>query len=383
MDKGFDVAVLGAGPAGLASAITLKAKNPEARVLLIEKNPEVGKKLSASGNGKGNLSNEACPSLNRVLRFFTESNIATVIDREGRVYPYSEDASAVTEALKERALYLGVNLVNNCKVENVEIAKDGFHIFVLGKEEYLSTKLIIAMGGKSYPKTGSSGEGYELAKKLGHTVTKLAPGLTAVEVKEDISTLKGVRAKAKVYLREIRNQGDIFIEQGEVQFKEDSISGIVIMNLSSCLPIEREFENLKVVLDLVPDMSLENLAEFLRESNNLEKTMETIVRKPLANYILKLAPLSTEKCTDEALRLAGALKKFELTPTGRKGWKDAQVTRGGIDLDEIEMSTMESKLVNGLYFAGEIVDYDGPCGGYNLNNAFYTGIVAGESCMNK
>lgn len=399
MDREFDIAIIGAGPAGLAAAITAKEAQPHAEIVLIEKMEEPAKKLSASGNGRGNLSNKACASFSRVLQFFAEAGIAVRMDDAGRLYPYSEDAKSVSSALIKRAVDLGVVLLTDTKVNNVEAcAESGFRIFVdtkNGKSEILSNSAIIAAGGKSFASYGSTGDGYVIAKKLGHHVTSLIPALTAVEVVESLDGLKGVRAKAEVKL--FQKGEAVFREKGEIQFREDSISGICVMNMSSHLPAisnyagsgENRFEDCMILIDLVPDFSSANLISFLKTKVAIKDMtagglLETLVRKPIAEMILRETDIEdTERAeslnAEDMLNLSNALRGFRLTPCGRKGWKEAQVTKGGVPFDEVDKETMESKLFKGLYFAGEVLDYDGPCGGYNLNNAWITGIKAGEA----
>lgn len=399
MERYFDIAIVGAGPAGLAASISAKAQNPDAKVVLLEKMKEPAKKLSASGNGRGNLSNKECASLHTVLDFFSQSGIATRMDDEGRIYPYSEEAKAVAAALTKRAKRSGVTLLTDSKMSNVEanpITKGGFRIFVSingNKQEIEAQKLLIATGGKSFAIYGSTGDGQGLAKKLGHQVKPLIPALTAIEVKESLKSLKGVRAKARVSLFAKGNM--TFEESGEVQFREDCVSGICIMNMSSNLPVRGEeddvsLDDCKIMINFVPEFSTGKLMEFLKsEATMVDSTvldlLETLVKKPVAVEILKrvgisdLAQITNNIDMADILKIANELRGFSLSPCGRKGWKEAQVTKGGIALSQINPETMESKIVKDLYFAGEIIDYDGPCGGYNLHNAWLTGIKAGRA----
>lgn len=404
MKDNYDVIIAGAGPAGLSAAITAGRELPEGEVLLIEKTEQPGKKLSASGNGRGNISNLKCDNLEETLRFFSETGIAVRTDSEGRIYPYSEDAGSVTSALVKEALSLGVILQTETSVKSVEICpgnREGFRVFVYekrtGDEKTLHCrKLIIATGGKSYAVFGSAGDGYAMARSLGHTVNNPVPGLTAVETAESLHTLAGVRARGEVSLFE---QGElVFREKGEIQFRKDSLSGICVMNLSSALPLspgadlgkEKDqqaagrFEGWMIRINFAPDFSPASLMTLLRESGGLP---ETLVKRPLAEEILRRALMEkgrpeSGKLTDgDLLNIANQLRGFTLTPTGRKGWKEAQITRGGVALSQIDPNTMESRLVPGLYFAGEVTDFDGPCGGFNLNNAWVTGIRAGRSAV--
>lgn len=397
MNRFVDIVIVGSGPSGLAAAVKIKENMPGARVLLIEKMKQPAKKLSASGNGRGNLSNRKCESCDEALRFFSEIGVAVRMDSEGRIYPYSEDAKAVTDSLVKRAKQLGVEILLNTKADSVEAARDKkgrFHIFVEREKErgqIFADYVLIATGGKSFASYGSTGDGQIMARKLGHTIKPMIPALTAIEIKENIKSLKGIRAKAQALLF---FQGEsVFCEQGEIQFREDCISGICIMNMSSKLPVSghddggKSMENCKIVINFMPDFSSAELVGFLKnEADNICKTasdmLKTLVKTAISDEILKRSNIAPDKeakslTMEEILSLANGLRMFTLTPTGRKGWKEAQVTKGGVCLEEIDGKTMESKLVKGLYFAGEVTDYDGPCGGYNLNNAWITGIKAG------
>lgn len=397
MNRFVDIAIIGSGPAGLAAAVKAKENAPGAKVLLIEKMKEPAKKLNASGNGRGNLSNRNCESFEEVLRFFSETGIAVRIDDTGRIYPYSEDAKSVTDALVKRAKDLGAEILLNTRAESVEAARDNrgrFHIFVekeKNKKRIFADHVLISTGGKSFAVYGSTGDGQIIARKLGHTVKPMTPALTAIEIKENINELKGIRAKVKASLFCLDKL--VFCEKGEIQFREDSISGICIMNMSSRLPVSsfadggKSMESCKIVINFVDDFTSAALVSFLRnEADNICTTtsdmLKTLVRDSVAKEILRRTAISPDKeakhlTTEEILSIANGLRMFTLTPTGRKGWKEAQVTKGGVDLEEIDENTMESKLVTGLYFAGEVTDYDGLCGGYNLNNAWITGIKAG------
>ena len=231
-----------------------------------------------------------------------------------------------------------------------------------------------------------------MARELGHRIIPMVPALTPIEVKEDVSCLKGIREKAEVSL--FKDGERIFREKGEIQFRADCVSGICFMNMSSALPKrngdeEDPLSRCTISINFIPDFDPVSLMAFLKSKAadvhaKAEDLIETIVKEPVGREVLNRAGIdgkipASSLDVKELLALVNALRSFRLTPCGRKGWKEAQVTSGGVDLDEIDMDTMESEIIRGLYFAGEVTDYDGPCGGFNLNNAWYTGIKAGRA----
>lgn len=365
----------------MTAAICSKEKNPAMDVLIIEKKELMGKKLLASGNGKCNLSNIRCKNYQRTLCFFGRLGLMTRTDEEGRIYPYTEEARAVCRALEKRIQTLGIKTMTGCEVLSVE--KKGHFEIRTAKDCLQSRKLLIACGGKAGPQFGTTGDGSRLAKKLGHHVTKLVPVLTAIDVKEDIKSLAGIRAKASVSLEYLGKR--IAEERGELQFTKTGISGICVFNLSRFLLIPEGktmadgFDDYRILIDFFPGK--EDLREVLQERSEMDgfagvHLLDFLVRDPIAEKIYQSA-------NGDAGQMAELLRCFALSPKGAKGWDYAQVTKGGVNLDEIDMETMSSKFVEGLYFAGEVIDYDGPCGGYNLQNAFETGMLAGKEMANE
>lgn len=436
----FDILIAGGGASGLAAAISAarfaKSVSParSLRIGLLEKKEIPGKKLSATGNGRCNLSNAACSDRETVDRFFSSVGLVTRIDEAGRMYPYGEEAGEVSALLTETALSYDVKIMTNCQVTQIRPAGEarppvsgagesrpqtgaegeplpqsgqggktpaacgasgGFIVEINrigsrdGREGDLpGTKgrhpdqtagsrhlrcriLLLSMGGKSYSVFGTSGDGYGLARRLGHSVTRLAPSLVPIQVSEDLKGLAGVRTKADVTLLHLGKP--VARETGEVQFNKDCLSGICIMNLSRLLvlnpgkPFAEAFGEYGLQLDLLPEFSREEAAEILRQKGG---SLQTLVKKKLAAWI--------EAVPDPAV-MADRLKSLTFSVCGTKGWNDAQVTRGGVTLEEVDPDTMESKLVPGLYFAGEILNYDGPCGGFNLHFAWDSGIRAGKA----
>lgn len=373
----FDICIIGGGASGMAAAVTAAEADPDLNILIIEKKEEMGRKIIASGNGRCNLSNLACRNYGITEEFFRHLGLLVRSDNDGRVYPYTEESKAVYEALKAKIELLGVNVITDSEVTAVERTEDlsSFHI-ITHKKNYSSKKVLLATGGKSAPSCGTTGDGYRFARKLGHTVTKLVPVLTAVETAEDIKAFAGIRAKAEVSLRFKGNE--IFCEAGEVQFTKTGISGICVFNLSRYLLIPEGctfkdgFKDYEICIDFVPDMNAEELL-LLREKDGFkgEAALKFVVRDKIGKDIY-------EKAGGDVHAMASLLKSYTLHPVNVRGWDFAQVTKGGVVCDEINPDTMESLIVPDLFFAGEVMNFDGPCGGFNLQHAWETGIKAGK-----
>ncbi len=373
----IDICIVGGGAAGMTAAIFAKETNPALHVCVIEKKNQLGKKILASGNGKCNLSNLACEKVDDTLTFFKRLGVITRADSEGRLYPYTEEARAVQEALKHRMKQLGVEIRTSAEVQSIE--KQEHFILHLQTGDIKARKVLIACGGKAGPAFGTTGDGYRWAKAFGHKVEKPIPVLTAVDVKETMEKLAGIRAKAAVSLT-YQNE-EIFSEKGEVQFTKTGISGICVFNMSRYLLIPEGrtfadgFDDYQIRIDFFPDMEERDLEDLLQQRQALgfdgETMLEYLVRGPVASWIY-------ESAKGDAKAAATLLKAFPLSPKSAKGWDFAQATKGGVSLEEVDADTMESKLMKGLYFAGEVLDFDGPCGGYNLQNAWETGTKAGK-----
>lgn len=384
-DERRDICIIGGGASGLAAAVEAGMAGFGHRVILLEKRRGTGSKICASGNGRCNLSNEACPDVRLTLEFFGRIGVLTRTDEAGRIYPYSEEAADVERALRTAAERLGVAVLVNTAVTGLEKDDGGFTVTAEttrdGKKEirFISAKkVLVATGGKAAPKLGTTGDGYTMARKLGHRVNSPVPVLTAIEVTENVSVLSGVREKARASL--FRDGKCIFCEDGEVQFTRDSLSGICIFNMSRFLKLGKGktlkdgFKEYEIYLDFMPEFSPAQVEDFLREQGKRglsgESALNSVVKEKLARAV------AGRILSDE--NPARQIKALKFTPKMPKGWETAQVTRGGVALSEVDEITMESKKVPGLYFAGEVLDCDGPCGGFNLNHAWITGIKAGR-----
>lgn len=362
----------------MTAAVTAKEADPSLDILIIEKKSQMGKKILASGNGKCNLSNAACKGVEQTLHFFEELGVLTRTDSEGRIYPCTEEARSVRDALELRIQKLGVKVMTSSEVTDVE--KKEHFVIQLGNKTVTAAKVLIACGGKAGAAFGSTGDGFRFARRLGHTVNRPIPILTAVDVREDVEKLAGIRAKGKVHLR--YKDKTIFSEAGEIQFTKTGISGICVFNLSRFLllpegaSLEDGFDDYRIFIDFFPERNdLESVLEY-RKARGFEGPglLQFLARRPLAEMIFREAK-------GDVAQTARLLKAFPLQPKRVKGWDFAQATKGGVSLEEISPSTMESRLTEGLFFAGEVIDYDGPCGGYNLQNAWETGIKAGKEMV--
>ena len=399
----YDGIVIGGGPAGMLASIV--AAQQGAKVLLLERNDRLGKKLLITGKGRCNVTNsctaqevllniprngrflysamESFPPAS-IMEFLENSGCKLKVERGNRVFPVTDKSSSVLEALRNQMHRSGVQ-VRTARVQEILTDENGVAGVKTAGESLSARWVILATGGMSYPTTGSTGDGYEMARKLGHDVTGLVPALTAVEVSEDITALKGARVKAEACL--YRNGEMIFSERGEVQFREDSLSGICVMNMSRYIKRDGEY---KIRLNITPDFSRRELKTMLRNKMSLTgltaaEALKTLVKGQLILLVLKEACISPDEegvsilaDTGKYEKLADALECLEFAVKGLKGWNEAQVTAGGVVLSQVDSITMESKVVPGLFFSGEVLDYDGPCGGYNLHHAWLTGIRAGR-----
>ncbi len=393
--------IIGGGAAGLVAAIT--AARNGVSVTILEHNDRVGKKLLATGNGKCNMTNlnisidnyhgtkpsYAQSVLDRVsptdvISFFNKLGLVTE-DKNGYIYPYSMQASAVLDVLRFAAYELKINIVTECNINSI-IKKDEFIVYS-DKGEYSFDKLIIATGSKASPKTGSDGSGYKFLKSFGHTLVKPLPALTFL-VSEDksIKQVAGVRTKACISLYD--NEGFLDKCTGELQHTKNGISGIPVFQLSYLAAMSLN-EGLKVyaLIDYLPDYSFDEVERILLNrlgsfrSRPKEEFLIGILNKNISGVIMKEALKNYKGNCEQIMRkdiaaIARLIKGYRVNVVNTGDYDNAQVCLGGVLTDELKDS-LESRLVKNLYFAGEIIDIHGDCGGYNLQWAFATGIIAG------
>ena len=411
-----DILIIGGGPAGMAAAISAKRSNSKLDVVLIEKNEIMGRKLRATGNGRCNITNVNAEGYSEVISFLSSIGIVTKSNENGFLYPVSESAADVSELLELRLKQLGVKVYTGVTALEVSYASDkpefvtsvsmgdassqGKSANALKCTVY-SSALVIAVGGKSAPVYGSTGEGYRWLRGLGHTVTRLVPSLAPIECGgADLSKLSGTRVRAEAKL--FKNGEEIHREDGEIQFTKFGLSGICIFNLSKMMRFEPgdTFSSFEIVLDLCREIDLGDVLKCAAErtgsirnesfvSEKLVDVFKTVFKEGVALEIIRQAGfkadedslvLSSEEARDKLVASASALK---FQPTGQKGWKEAQCTSGGVVESEVDQSSFESNLVKNLYIVGEVLDYDGFCGGYNLNHAFLSGKRAGAAVADR
>lgn len=394
----WDVAVLGGGMSGLVSAIEVKRNYPEKSVVIFERLEKVGKKILATGNGRCNLDNltataedynspdfvsfalrKFSPQSN--LDFWKSLGLFTVSDSEGRVYPRSNSAASVLDALRFETEKLGIEIIFE-KIVSLKKEK----LFRINDHE--SESVIAACGGCSSPSQGSDGSGFEIMKKLGHKITSLSPSL--VQITTDtryVKQLKGVRVKGALTLE---NSGKkIGFSEGEILFADYGLSGIASMDLSRFLAKIRDKENTEIYLDMITEMTEKEIVSYLSERQkqnpllDSENLLTGLLPKAVGKVIMKKCNIFPGEAIENLHKkdfenIAKNLKAFEFKVTGTKGYDFSQVTSGGVELTEVDEKTLMSKKVKGLYLCGEILDVDSRCGGFNLHWAVSSARLAAE-----
>ena len=413
--KKVDIIVVGGGPAGMMAAVSARRANRAAEVLLIEKNEKLGKKLFITGKGRGNLTNSCeeeqffahflrnprfiYPAFrsfsNRDLMEFIENyGCALKEERGGRIFPLSDKAYSLTDALKTALKKFGVRVECNQTLKAIKKKEDGFLCQIGGKEVF-TKKLILATGGLSYPSTGSTGDGYRFAKELSVPVTKLYPSLVKMEVlEEDVFSLSGLKLKhitASVEDEKGKIHGK---KSGELYFQKDSVFGPTVLSLSAELsPMinEAPMGSFSIVIDLKGEMG-DFDSSFLAECEKRGKeSIKDLIKEKLPKQLypsflrrlekegVALEKRASECKKEERKKILKLFHRFSFTIAATGDYKEAIVTIGGIDTRALFKKTMEAKKVPGLYFAGEVIDVDAYTGGYNMQIAFSTGYLAGKS----
>ncbi len=393
MQKTYSVAIIGGGFSGLVCAETLSCKFGGENVLLIEKNDRVGKKILATGNGRGNFTNldlspekyhSVCgASVSKILNKYGNKSIIDYFKglgvdystENGKVYPSSFQANSLLDMLRLKLDYLKTEIKTASRVEKVVKVKGGFKI--IANEEYFAKTVIFACGGKASKQYGTDGTSYAILEELGHTVTKLYPSL--VQVKTDTSKIKGLKGlKQEADISVIRNGKSVVSFRGDVLFTDFGVSGNAVFYASAYLPTDTKC---KLSISFLPEKSKQEIEDFIvNKFKNLpylsvEECLTGVINKQIGKAIIKDCG-NLSKNQKSASIIAQKVKDFTLDVKGTLGFDNAQVTKGGIRFSEVCELTLQSKLVSGLFIVGEALDVDGDCGGYNLQWAYSSAKTA-------
>lgn len=405
------IIVVGGGAAGMMAAIA--AAEQSHKVILYEKNEKLGKKIYITGKGRCNLTNACdtedlfknivtnakfmftpiyCFDNNMVVDFFESNGCATKVERGQRVFPVSDKAVDVINALHSAMKRLGVEIHLNTPVEKV-LTKDGQACGVMANGKNIpADAVILATGGYSYPSTGSTGEGHTMAKELGHRVTKCVPALVPFIAKEEwIKELQGLSLKNCGV--QIWDKNKVIYEDfGELLFTHFGVSGPTVLSASSYVVDIIKTRELKLVIDFKPALDKKQLdARILRDfekniNRSFANSLDELFPKSLIPVMIERTGIEPTKkvneiTKEERLKLLELTKAFDLTLTGLRGFNEAIITHGGVDVRDVDPHTMESKIIYNLYFAGELLDVDAVTGGFNLQIAWSSGHLAGISQM--
>lgn len=410
----YELIVIGAGAAGMMAAISA-AKNgmPGEGVLVLERNEKPGKKIYITGKGRCNLTN-ACEteelflnvpkqakflysafytfSNDQVIEFFEDAGMKTKVERGNRVFPQSDHASDVIGALKRMMDRYDIRVDYHTRVRKI-LARDGSvsGVELENGKTCHAKRVLIATGGKSYPTTGSTGDGYLFARELGHSVTELRPSLVPFTAEEeDVIRMQGLAPKnVRVQIIDPDRPKKVLYEGfGEMLFTHFGVSGPLMLSASAVVNDDIAKKKLKLLIDWKPAISEEQLdkrilADFEQNQNRqFKNALSGLAPAKLLPVLMDRSGIAPDKKVNEITReerhaLVSTLKAFSVTLTGLRDFNEAIITRGGISLKEVNPSTMESKLVPGLYFAGEVLDLDAFTGGFNLQIAWSTGYLAG------
>jgi predicted Rossmann fold flavoprotein len=406
----YDIAVVGGGPAGMMAAG--RAAKLGAKVVLIEKNETLGKKLMITGKGRCNFTHNefdirkfaekfgrsgrflysalAVFGVREVIDFFKSRGVKGRVEQGDRIFPEKGNAQDILNVLVKYLEEGKVNILLNNEVVGFKQEKGKISQALLRDRQISAEKYIICVGGKAYPQTGSIGDGYRWAEQLGHTVIPPVPALNPVKTSEKwVKELQGLSLK-NVSLKLFQNGKKQDERFGEMLFTHFGVSGPIVMDMSKNIGALLKKGPLKLILDLKPALDFKKLDKRIQrdfqefKGRMFKNSLKGLLPLSMIPVIIKLSGVEPEKKVDyisreERNKLVHLLKELELTPTGLLGFKWSVVTSGGVALKEVNPNTMGSKKVENLYFAGEILDLDGPSGGYNLQKCWSTGYLAGES----
>ncbi|MGI6114001.1 MAG: NAD(P)/FAD-dependent oxidoreductase [Mahellales bacterium] len=403
------VLIMGGGAAGIMAAVS--AANQGKRVFLFERNEKLGKKIYLTGKGRCNITNNidmehffdfiprnpkfmysALNALSnaQLINFFEKNGLKLKVERGNRVFPASNKSSDVIKFFNNYLLDKNVKIHLNTRIKDLIVENNMVKGIKTDKDIILGDAVIIATGGLSYPSTGSTGDGYTMAKKYGHSIVKTEPALVPIETKESfVGQLKGLTLK-NIELSAHRDSKVIYRQLGELLFTHFGISGPLVLTLSS-IATTHQLKNALLLLDLKPGLTHEQLDKRLQRdlAKNINKQIGNalfdLLPKRIIPIILQRAGIMENIKVNQISRsqrknIVENIKGLSLTFLRKRPIEEAVITRGGISIKDIKSSTMESKIITNLYFAGEIIDVDGLTGGFNLQIAFSTGYLAGLHC---
>lgn len=386
--KHFDTIVIGGGPAGIMAAISSSFYGQ--KTLLLEKNKKLGKKLAGTGGGRCNVTNNGnlddlmagIPGNGRflysvfsqfdnydIINFFTENGVKLKVEDHGRVFPATDKSRTIIETLEQKMKELGATIKTQTEVVSVKKNED---YFIIKSSEYIWScdRLIVTTGGKSYPSTGSTGFGYEIARHFKHTITELEAAESPLLTDFPHKDLQGIS------LQDVTLSYDKHVITHDLLFTHFGLSGPAALRLSSFVKGGET-----IYLDLLPQMSKQDLADFLEENRekSLKNALKASLPERLAEFFVQGFPEKVKQLTDkERNQLIRSIKALKISVTGKMSLAKSFVTKGGVSLKEINPKTLESKLVPGLHFAGEVLDINAHTGGFNITVALCTGWVAGS-----
>jgi len=410
----FDIAVIGGGPAGMMAAG--RAAELGAKVVLIEKNETLGKKLLITGKGRCNFTHNEFDirkfaekfgrngrflysalevfGAREVIDFFESRGVKGKVEQGDRIFPEKGNAQDILNVFIKYLAEGKVNILLNTEVIGFQQEKGKISQVLLRERQLSADKFIICAGGKAYPQTGSSGDGYRWAEQLGHAIVTPVPALNPVKTSENwVKELQGLSLK-NVSLKLFQNSKKKDERFGEMLFTHFGVSGPIVMDMSKNIGTLLKNGTVKLILDLKPALDFKKLDKRIQrdfekfKGRMFKNSLKGLLPLSMIPVMIKLSGIEPEKKVDyinreERNKLVHLLKELELTPTGMLGFKWSVVTSGGVAIKEVNPNTMCSKKVENLYFAGEILDLDGPSGGYNLQECWSTGYLAGESAAKR
>lgn len=409
MNKIPVLAVVGGGASGIFASINASLiSNKKIKIVILERMDRIGKKILATGNGRCNFTNSNISLSNyhgknsdfaqhclnvfdnkKTISFFEKIGIISKEEQNGKIFPYSAQASSVLDVLRNEIEKLDIEILTNFEVKDIIKTKSGFKIISFKNENFYADKVIISSGGCASPNLGSNGTGFKFMKKLGHKIIEPIPALVQIKTDTDfVKSLKGIKFEGKASL--FLEKKCICEQSGEILFADYTLSGPPIFQISV---FTAQYKNCLIYLDFMPEYNKEEVLNIINSRVKklshlcMEDFFTGMLNKRIGNVIAKKSGIEklsmpVTKLTDKNINsMVLYIKNMPVNVTGQNGWNNAQITAGGIDTNEINNKTMESKIINGLYLCGEIIDIFGDCGGFNLQWAWSSGYAAGTSAV--